>query len=162
MVTLILTLLMCFLLFLMIWSATYFYPWTGLLEFFPTDVKEKAKTHKSPFPSAPVIGWILMVLCILGFVAVIVYGAWDGIQRTFSFAQFLVRFLVIFLGLKAFDIIALDYVLVTKTQFFQHYIPETKGCAGYHNFGYNRKEQLKRIVTLPLYAVLIAWICTLF
>ena len=103
-----------------------------------------------------------MVLCILGFVAVTVYGAWDGIQRKFSFAQFLIRFLVVLLGLKAFDIIALDYVLVTKTQFFQHYIPETKGCAGYHNFGYNRKEQLKRIVTLPLCAVLIAWICTLF
>ena len=83
-------------------------------------------------------------------------------KRKFSFAQFLIRFLVVLLGLKAFDIIALDYVLVTKTQFFQHYIPETKGCAGYHNFGYNRKEQLKRIVTLPLCAVLIAWICTLF
>ena len=119
MVTLILTLLMCFLLFLMIWSATYFYPWTGLLEFFPTDVKVQLRTVSDPLPCRSS-------------------------------------------GFKAFDIIALDYVLVTKTQFFQHYIPETKGCAGYHNFGYNRKEQLKRIVTLPLCAVLIAWICTLF
>ena len=45
MVTLILTLTMCALLFLMIWSATYFYPWTGLLRFFPKDIEEKARLH---------------------------------------------------------------------------------------------------------------------
>ncbi len=64
--------------------------------------------------------------------------------------------------MKAFDIIVLDYILITKTQFFQYYIPETKGCAGYHIFGYNRKEQFWRIVTLPFAALLTAWVCTLF
>lgn len=59
MVTLILTLSMCALLFLMIWAATYFYPWTGLLRFFPRDIEEKARLHQPPFPAAPVIGWIL-------------------------------------------------------------------------------------------------------
>ena len=83
-------------------------------------------------------------------------------RKGFIFDQFLVRFLVILLGMKAFDIIVLDYILITKTQFFQHYIPETKGCAGYHSFGYNRKEQLWRIVTLPFAALLTAWVCTLF
>lgn len=162
MVTLILTLTMCALLFRMIWPATYFYPWTGLLRFFPKDIEEKARLHQPPFPAAPVIGWILMLLCALGFVGVIVYGGWDGVRKGFTFGQFLVRFLVILLGMKAFDIIVLDYILITKTQFFQHYIPETKGCAGYHSFGYNRKEQLWRIVTLPFAALLTAWVCTLF
>ena len=162
MVTLILTLMMCALLFLMIWAATYFYPWEGLLRFFPKDIEEKARLHQPPFPAASVIGWIMMLLCALGFVGVIVYGGWDGVRKGFTFGQFLVRFLVILLGMKAFDIIVLDYILITKTQFFQHYIPETKGCAGYHSFGYNRKEQLWRIVTLPFAALLTAWICTLF
>ena len=162
MVTLILTLTMCALLFLMIWSATYFYPWTGLLRFFPKDIEEKARLHQPSFPAAPVIGWILMLLCALGFVGVIVYGSWDGVRKGFTFGQFFVRFLVMLFGMKAFDIIALDFFLITKTQFFQHYIPETKGCAGYHSFGYNRKEQLRRIVTLPFAALLTAWICTLF
>ena len=67
MFTLILTLSMCALLFLMIWAATYFYPWTGLLRFFPKDIEEKARQHKPPFPAAPVIGWIIMLLCALGF-----------------------------------------------------------------------------------------------
>ena len=62
MVTLILTLTMRILLFLMIWSATYFYPWTGLLRFFPKDIEEKARLHQPPFPAASVIGWILMLL----------------------------------------------------------------------------------------------------
>ena len=162
MVNLILTLTMCALLFLMIWSATYFYPWTGLLRFFPKDIEEKARLHQPPFPAAPVIGWILMLLCALGFVGVIVYGGWDGVRKGFTFGRFFVRFLVMLFGMKAFDIIALDFFLITKTQFFRHYIPETKGCAGYHSFGYNRKEQLRRIVTLPFAALLTAWVCTLF
>ena len=146
----------------MIWSATYLYPWTGLLRFFPKDIEEKARLHQPPFPAAPVIGWILMLLCALGFIAVIVYGGWDGVRKGFTFGQFFVRFLVMLFGMKTFDIIALDYFLITKTQFFQHYIPETKGCAGYHSFGYNRKEQFWRIVTLPFAALLTAWGCTLF
>ena len=103
-----------------------------------------------------------MALCMLGFIGVIVYGGWDGVQREYTFGQFLVRFLIILFGVKVFDIVGLDYILITKTQFFQHYIPETKGCAGYHNFGFNRKEQIRQCVMLPIAALLTAWICTLF
>ena len=46
-VTIVLTLIMCALLFLMIWAAAYFYPWDRLLEFFPKDIEEKAKQHSS-------------------------------------------------------------------------------------------------------------------
>ena len=76
--------------------------------------------------------------------------------------SFLVRFLIILLGVKTFDIIGLDYILITKTHFFQHYFPETEGCAGYHNFGFNRKEQIRQIIIMPFAALLTAWICTLF
>jgi len=160
-VTIILTLIMCALLFLMIWAAAYFYPWNGLLKFFPRDIEEKAREHKPPFPAAPFFGWIIMVLCMLGFVGVILYGGWDGIQRGYTFPQFLVRFLIILFGMKAFDIICLDYFLITKTQFFQHYIPETRGCAGYHSFGYNRKKQIRHCIGLLFCAFLTAWICSL-
>ena len=53
MVTLILTLTMCALLFLMIWAATYFYPWTGLLRFFPKDIEEKARLQRADFTDGP-------------------------------------------------------------------------------------------------------------
>ena len=96
------------------------------------------------------------------FIGVIVYGGWDGVQRGYTFGQFLVRFLIILFGVKAFDIIGLDYILITKTQFFQHYFPETEGCAGYHNFGFNRKEQIKQSIMMPFAALVTAWICSLF
>ena len=161
-ITIILTVIMCVLLFLMIWSAAYFLPWKGLMDFFPEDIKEKAKDHNPPFKTAPVFGWICMILCMLGFIGVIIYGGWDGVQRGYTFVQFLVRFLIILFGVKAFDIIGLDYILITKTHFFQHYFPETEGCAGYHNFGFNRKEQIRQIIIMPFAALLTAWVCSLF
>ncbi len=160
-VTILLTVIMCVLLFLMIWSAAFFLPWKRLMDFFPDDIRKKAIDHKPPFKSAPIIGWICMLLCMLGFVGVIVYGGWDGVQENYTFGQFLVRFLVILFGVKAFDIIDLDFILITKTHFFQHYLPETEGCEGYHNFGFNRKEQIRQIIMLPFVAVLTAWICSL-
>lgn len=160
--TIALTLIMCALLFLMIWSATYFLPWKRLMDFFPEDIREKAINHRPPFKSAPVFGWVCMILCALGFIGVIVYGGRDGVQRGYSFSQFLVRFLIILFGVKAFDIIGLDYFLITKSHFFQHYLPETEGCTGYHRFGYNRKAQIRQCVTLPFAALLTAGICSLF
>ncbi len=161
-VTILLTVIMCVLLFLMIWSAAFFLPWKRLMDFFPEDIKEKAIDHKPPFKGAPIIGWICMILCMLGFLGVIAYGGFDGVMRNYTFGQFLLRFLVILFGVKIFDIIGLDYILITKTHFFQHYLPETEGCEGYHNFGFNRKEQIRQIIMLPFAAVLTAWICSLF
>ncbi len=126
------------------------------MNFFPDDIRGKAIDHEPPFESAPIIGWICMILCMLGFVGVIVYGGWDGVQGNYTFGQFLVRFLVILFGVKVFDIIGLDFILITKTHFFQHYLPETEGCEGYHNFGFNRKEQIRQIIMLPFVAVLTA------
>lgn len=160
-VTILLTLAMCALLFLMIWSATYFLPWKRLMDFFPEDIKEKAKDHRPPFKIAPMIGWLCMILCMAGFVCVIIYGGWDGVRRSYGFRQFLGRFLIILFGVKAFDIIGLDYVLITKTHFFQHYLPETEGCVGYHAFGFNRKEQVRQCIMLPFVALLTAWIFSL-
>ena len=62
---------------------------------------------------------------------------------------------------KAFDIIFLDWLLLTKTHFFQHFYPETECCEGYHSFGFNRKGQLIRIAVFPLVAAALAGICML-
>lgn len=62
--------------------------------------------------------------------------------------------------LKAFDIICSDWFLLTRSHFFRHYYPETEGCTGYHFFGFNRKEQLTRIILSPFVSMLPAWICT--
>ena len=53
---------------------------------------------------------------------------------------------------------SLDWLLLTKSRFFQRYYPETEGCAGYHSFGFNRKEQLIRLAVFPFVAVLMAFL----
>ena len=65
-----------------------------------------------------------------------IYAGWDGKQNNYGFWQFFWRFLAMLYLLKAFDIICLDWFLLTKSRFFQHYYPETEGCAGYHQFGF--------------------------
>ncbi len=51
-VTIISTLAICTLLFLMIWYTTYYLPWKGLMDLFPEDIKGKAINHDPPFKTA--------------------------------------------------------------------------------------------------------------
>ena len=51
-----------------------------------------------------------------------------------------------------------NWMPLTKSHFFQRFYPETEGCAGYHSFGFNRKEQLIRLAVFPFVAALMALI----
>ncbi len=33
---------------------------------------------------------LTLIMCMLGFIGVIVYGGWDGVQRGYTFTQFFV------------------------------------------------------------------------
>lgn len=160
--TLIITLIFCIVMFLIIWAGVGFYPVSRLSNFMPKDIQKKLQNHKPPFKGAKVIGLIIIIVGVIALIGAMVYAVWDGMRSGFGFWQFLVRFLIILYGEKLFDIVCLDYILITKTRFFQHYWPETEGCEGYHQFGYNRKEQLVRLVSYPFVCALLAWICTLF
>ena len=161
-VTFILSLILMAALFLGIWVAVALVQSKRLFTTAPKDLQAAALEHEERFPGARALGWFLLLLCVLLFLGVFIYAGWDGIQRGYGFWQFAGRFLTILYLEKAFDIIVLDWFLLTKSHFFQHYYPETEGCAGYHQFGFNRKEQLTRIILFPFVSMLLAWICTLF
>ena len=150
MTTFILAIAGCAFLFLAIWVATLTLPFKALARNFPKDVQERLKPRLDNLPMSRkrIIGGILTVLLCLGWLAVFIVGGIDGLHHQFSFRQFLVRFLVIGITVKAFDIICLDYFLLTKTHFFQHYLPETEGCAGWQQFGYNRKQQFRHCIVM--------------
>ena len=59
-----------------------------------------------------------------------------------------------------FDLVFLDWILLQKTRFFQHYYPETEGCKGYHSYGFNRKSQITKVILFPFISALLAWLCT--
>lgn len=61
---------------------------------------------------------------------------------------------------KVFDIVFFDYFILTKTRFFQHFFPETEGCKGWKDFGFNRKQQIRQCIMIPVCCLITALICT--
>lgn len=161
-VTLILSLVLMALFFILLWAAVALVQSKKLFGTAPKDIQAAVLEHEERFPGSRLLGWIILIIVVLAFLFAFVYAGWDGIRNGYGFWQFAARFLIMLYLLKAFDIIFFDWFLLTKSHFFQHYYPETEGCAGYHQFGFNRKEQLTRIILFPFISLLLAWICTLF
>ena len=84
----------------------------------PKDIQAAAQEHPERFPGARVLGWKLAIICIALMIGAFVYGGYAGIQKGFSFQQHFIRFLIMLYLWKAFDIICLDWLLLTKTHFF--------------------------------------------
>ncbi len=128
----------------------------------PKDIQAAALDHPERFPGAHILGWQLAVFSLILMIGVFIYGGYDGLRQGFSFRQLTVRFALILYIWKVFDIVCLDWYLLTKSHFFQHYYPETEGCKGYDSFGFNRREQLARLVLFPFVSMIMAFICILF
>ena len=161
--TLILAFSGCALLFLGIWGVTVTLPTGLLIRNFPEDVQEKLRPGIESLPRSPkrVLGWVILILFIAGYISLFIIGGLDGKRQGFTFGEFFLRFFIIGAVIKVFDIIALDFFLLTKTHFFQHYFPETEGCAGWQDFGYNRKQQMRQCVLIVIGSALAAWIFTM-
>ena len=116
------------------------------------------------FPGQRAVGWGMIALSLALMVGAPVLGAWDGIRNSFGFRQFFLRFVVMLLGLKAFDIGFFDWFLLCNAglNFFPRFYPETKAVLGHHLFGYNWKTHLAHIIATFPVSVLLAWICSLF
>ena len=160
--TILLTLGGIVLLCLMIAAATFFMPYRGMAGFFPPDVQEALRPRLDAIdrqPKAPrIFGGVLIVLMCMMFAGLYILGGIDGLHHLFTYRDFLLRFLIISFGTKAFDIIALDFFLLTKTQFFPRIFPETKDCAGWQQFGYNRKQQLSQCVIMLICCIAMAFV----
>ena len=164
--TILLSLTGCALLFFGIWDVTVTMPTKMLAKNFPKDVQERLQPRLEEWERQGMtprrfLGWVILILFCLAYIGLFVFGGLDGLRRDFSFWQFFLRFLIIGCVIKAFDIGALDYFLLTKTHFFQHYFPETEGCAGWQDFGYNRKQQARQSVMILVGSAITALIFTL-
>lgn len=103
----------------------------------------------------------MMILALVLLAGAVILGAYNGIQKDFGLWQFFIRFALMQLLLKAFDILFFDWVLLCHSNFFAHYYPEVKGIYGPEIFGFNKKSHLIQIVLMLLGSLLLAWICTL-
>lgn len=163
--TIILSLAGCALLFFGIWGVTVTMPTKLLAKNFPEDVQKCLQPRleeweRQGMSPRRLLGWVILILFCAAYIGLFVIGGIDGLRKGFSFRQFFLRFLIIGGVIKAFDIGALDYYLLTKTHFFQHYFPETEGCTGWQDFGYNRKQQIMQSIMIVVGSALTAWIFT--
>lgn len=128
----------------------------------PEDIKTIIRSRPDYPKCRTVLGYACAAVIAAGLLGVLIYASVDAVRNNFSFAQIFVRFLILLMGYKAFDIICLDWWLITKSQFFQKVFPETVGCEGYNQFGFNRKKQIVRIIAFPIISLIIAGILILF
>lgn len=128
----------------------------------PKDVQELIQPKPERFRGQHFLGWMLLILSLLMLIAAAALAVWNGVRNNFVFRQFFARFLTILYAYKAYDIICFDFLLLTRTHFFQQYYPEVDVCESCHKYGFNLKSQIIRIIVYPFICALIAWICTLF
>ena len=162
-VTIILSLVFIASISLMLYSAVALVQKKKLFSSAPKDVQAAIiEREHERFKGARVLGWVLIIISFLGIAGAFIFAAVNGVQNHFTLWQFFIRFLLMLYIYKAFDIICFDWLLLTKSHFFQHYYPEIEGCESLEKFGFNRKSQIIKIVVFPFVSLLAAWICTLF
>ncbi len=160
-VTLCITLSWMVALLLLIVSVVVFIQQKRFFTSAPKDIQEAIIERKERFFGAHLIGYIIMVIAIVLFLGGFVYAIYNGRIHQFQWIDYFVRFMIMFYGLSLFDIVFLDWFLLTKSHFYQHYFPETEGCKGYANFGFNRKEQVTKLIAYPFVCMVLAFLCTL-
>ena len=129
----------------------------------PQEAQEVIRTRTEElFYGARTMGWVLMAISILTIVGVGVVSIWDGFREGFTFAEFFTRFLIIFTVYKAYDMIFIDWFLLCRFRFFQHFYPEVESVFDGRTYGFNLKSQLlKLLVIFPAASALAAWVCTI-
>ena len=162
-ITLILSLVLIASIILMLYSAVALVQKKALFSSAPKDVQAAiTEREHERFKGARALGWTLIIISMLGIAGTFIFGAVNGIHNHFTLWQFFLRFLLILYIYKAFDIVCFDWLLLTKSHFFQHYYPEIEGCESLEKYGFNKKSQIIKLIIFPFVSLLAAWICTLF
>ncbi len=148
---------------LMLYSAVALIQKKALFSSAPKDVQAAIIERKEErFRGARALGWTLLAISMLGIAFAFLFGAYDGIQNKFTLWQFFARFLTMLWLYKAFDMICFDWLLLTKSRFFQRYYPEIEGCEGVTKYGFNLRTQIIKLIVFPFVSLLAAWLCTRF
>lgn len=157
--TILLTLTMMAGLFLLLYAGVALIQNPRFFSSAPKEVRAAVQPKPERFRGAHFFGWLLAIIALLLMGGAVVFGCFDGIRHGYGFGQFFLRFLIMLLGLKAYDVLFFDYFLLCRSGFFPRYYPEVRECLGPHLFGYNRKSHLLTGALSVVGAAALAGIC---
>ena len=140
--TILLTLMMMAGLFLLLYAGVALIQNPRFFSSAPKEVCAAVQPKPERFKGAHFLGWLLAILALLLMGGALFLGAWNGIRNGFSFGRFFLRFVIMLLGLKAYDVLFFDFFLLCRSGFFPRYYPEVKELLGPHLFGYNWKSHV--------------------
>ncbi len=133
-----------------------------VLRFLPEDVRFAAKYHPEPEKWKQLMAHLLLLAFLMAMIAGIIYLGIDGVRSGYGFWMLTLRFIILLYVMKAFDIIVQDQWLVMTVGYFKKIFPETAGCAGWKDRGFNNKNQMIRIIAYPFLAMITALLFLLF
>ena len=163
-ITILLSLMMMAGLFLMLWSGVGFIQDKKFFSSAPKEAIEVTPDYvPERFKGQHAVGYVMAALSLVLMGGAVILGAWDGIKNEYGFWLFFVRFLVMLLLLKAFDVIFFDWVLLCNQGFgfFTRYYPQVGSVYNRSLFGYNKKTHITHVICFFPACALLAWICTL-
>ena len=128
----------------------------------PDDIRDKVLARPDYPVWKTVVGWTLTVILLAALIGVLVWAGVDAVRNGMGFWRIFLRFLIILEGYKIFDMVCFDWILLTKLNIFQHFFPETIGCKGYEQFGFNLKSQIAKMFVFAAVAAAVAGVLTIF
>ena len=138
----------------------YLAPPKLVLRFLPKDIYEAGKDHPAPSKKRQLLGHILTLLFLGYFIRCTKKNADEIRQEDLGFAEAFKRLAAFLYVEKAFDIIVLDQFLCMTSGWYQRFYPETRDCAGWHNRGWNNRQQAARLLLYPIVCAVQAHLLT--
>ena len=157
--TILLTLVMMAGLFLLLYAGVALIQDQRFFSSAPKEVCAAVQPKPERFRGMHALGWVLAVLSLFLMGGAMFLACWNGIRNGFSFGQFFLRFSIMLLGLKAYDVLFFDFFLLCRSGFFPRYYPEVKALLGPHLFGYNWKSHVLTGLLSLAGAATLAGIC---
>ena len=131
-----------------------------VLRLLPKDIYEAGKDHPAPSKKRQLIGHILTLVFLGYYIRMMKKNADEIRQENLDFAEAFKRLAAFLYVEKLFDIIVLDQFLCMSSGWFQRFYPETKSCTGWHNRGWNNRQQAARLMLYPMICAVQAHLLT--
>ena len=145
---------------LLVMILPYLAPPKLVLRFLPKDIYEAGMDHPAPSRKKQLLGHVLTLIFLGYFILIMKKNADEIRQENVDLGEAFKRLMVFLYVEKAFDIIVLDQFLCMTSGWYQRFYPETKDCAGWHNRGWNNRQQAARLLLYPIVCAVQAHLLT--